>query len=97
MRRVDHIIIRPLLTEKSSAAAEETNTYAFAVGNEATKIEIKEAVERLFEVRVETVRTLVVRGKIKRFGRHYGKRPNWKKAYVTLSDNDAINVYGGAA
>ncbi len=97
MRRVDQIIIRPLLTEKSSAAADETNTYAFAVGSDATKIEIKEAVERLFEVRVKTVRTMVVRGKIKRFGRHFGKRPNWKKAYVTLNGDDAINVYGGAA
>ncbi len=96
MRRVDQIIIRPLLTEKSSAAADETNTYAFAVGTDATKVEIKEAVERLFDVRVKTVRTLVVRGKLKRFGRHYGKRPNWKKAYVTLGDSDAINVYGGA-
>lgn len=96
MRRVDHIIVRPLLTEKSATAADESNTYAFEVGNEATKIEIKEAIERLFDVRVKDVRTMVVRGKLKRFGRHYGKRPNWKKAYVTLSGDDAINVYGGA-
>ena len=59
-------------------------------------IEIKEAVERLFDVRVATVRTMVVRGKVKRFGRHYGKRPNWKKAYVTVDGDEVLNVYGGA-
>ena len=56
----------------------------------------RQQVERLFEVRVKDVRTMVVRGKNKRFGRHYGKRPNWKKALVTLNGDDAINVYGGA-
>ena len=93
MRRVDQIILRPLMTEKSAMATEADNTYAFEVGKDATKIEIKEAVERLFDVRVSTVRTMVVRGKVKRFGRHYGKRPNWKKAYVTLADGESINFY----
>jgi len=96
MRRVDQIILRPLLTEKSALATEADNTYAFEVGRDATKIEIKEAVERLFDVRVSTVRTMVVRGKLKRFGRHYGKRPNWKKAYVTVDGDEVLNVYGGA-
>ncbi len=96
MRRVDQIILRPLLTEKSALATEADNTYAFEVGRDATKIEIKEAVERLFDVRVTTVRTMVVRGKLKRFGRHYGKRPNWKKAYVTVDGDEVLNVYGGA-
>jgi large subunit ribosomal protein L23 len=94
MRRVDQIILRPLLTEKSAQATEAENTYAFEVGSKATKLEIKEAVERLFDVRVSTVRTLVVRGKLKRFGRHYGKRPNWKKAYVTVEGDAVLNVYG---
>jgi len=96
MRRVDQIILRPLMTEKSAMATEADNTYAFEVGKDATKIEIKEAVERLFDVRVATVRTMVVRGKVKRFGRHYGKRPNWKKAYVTVDGDEVLNVYGGA-
>jgi len=96
MRRVDQIILRPLLTEKSALATEAKNTYAFEVGGDATKIEIKEAVERLFEVRVAHVRTLIVRGKLKRFGRHFGKRPNWKKAYVTVEGDAVLNVYGGA-
>lgn len=96
MRRVDQIILRPLMTEKSAMATEADNTYAFEVGKDATKIEIKEAVERLFDVRVSTVRTMVVRGKVKRFGRHYGKRPNWKKAYVTVDGDEVLNVYGGA-
>ena len=96
MRRVDQIILRPLMTEKSAMATEADNTYAFEVGKDATKIEIKEAVERLFDVRVSTVRTMVVRGKVKRVGRHYGKRPNWKKAYVTVDGDEVLNVYGGA-
>lgn len=96
MRRVDQIILRPLLTEKSAQATEAENTYAFEVGKDATKLEIKEAVERLFAVRVGGVRTLVIRGKVKRFGRHFGKRPNWKKAYVTVEGDEVLNVYGGA-
>ncbi len=95
MRRVDTIIIRPLLTEKASAATEENNTYAFEVGKDATKIEIKEAIQSLFGVQVANVRTMVVRGKVKRFGRYFGKRPNWKKALVTVAEGDDLNFYSG--
>lgn len=96
MNRVDQIILRPLMTEKSALATEAENTYAFEVGRNATKLEIKQAVERLFDVRVGKVRTMIVRGKEKRFGRHFGKRSNWKKAYVTVEGDEILNVYGNA-
>ena len=74
---------------------ELSNTYAFEVGRESTKIEVKEAVQQLFGVRVEKVRTQVVRGKVKRFGRHHGKRSNWKKAYVTVAEGQSLDFYTG--
>ena len=95
MNRIDNVIIRPLLTEKTANQQVDANQYAFEVGLHATKIEIQQAVQQLFGVRVETVRTQVVRGKVKRFGRHYGKRSNWKKALVTLPEGETLNVYGG--
>ena len=96
MKRVNDVIVKPLLTEKSNGLNEDENTYAFQVGRDATKIEIKQTVERLFGVRVKQVRTMVVRGKMKRFGRYFGKRPNWKKAYITVEGDGVINVYGAA-
>ena len=95
MKRIDNVIVRPLLTEKTTRLQEEANQYAFEVGSAATKVEIKQAIEALFGVRVETVRTQVVRGKMKRFGRYYGKRANWKKAIVTLPEGEVLNVYAG--
>lgn len=86
------VLVRPIETEKSTTNLPE-NTYAFQVGLKANKVEIKRAIERFYGVRVRTVRTLVVRGKMKRFGRRMAKRPNWKKAYVTLHDGQNINVY----
>jgi large subunit ribosomal protein L23 len=95
VRRVDDIIIRPLLTEKATMQTELANSYAFEVGKTATKVEIKEAVQSLFNVQVTQVRTMVVRGKLKRFGRYFGKRPNWKKALVTVAEGDDLNFYTG--
>ena len=86
MAELHDILIRPLVTEKSTHLSEEQNTYVFEVGRLANKHQIKAAVESLFGVSVSDVRTLNVRGKMKRFGRFYGKRSNWKKAYVTLAD-----------
>jgi large subunit ribosomal protein L23 len=63
------------------------------VGIDANKRQVKRAIENFYGVQVESVRTLVVRGKVKRFGRHFGKRKNWKKAYVTLTDGNSINIY----
>lgn len=95
MKRINDILVRPLVTEKTTGLIEEANTYAFEVGRDSTKIEIGKAVEQLFDVKVEQVRTMVVRGKLKRFGRHHGKRPNWKKALVTLQEGEALNFFTG--
>ena len=95
MKRIDHVIIRPLMTEKATLASEATNTFSFEVGRDTTKLEIKDAVQALFGVRVEKVRTMVVRGKEKRFGRYFGKRSNWKKALVTVADGEDLNLYTG--
>jgi large subunit ribosomal protein L23 len=85
------IILQPLLTEKSSKMKEADNTVAFKVDVKANKIEIKRAVQKMFDVHVETVRTMVIRGKMKRMGRFEGKRPNWKKALVTLKQGETID------
>jgi large subunit ribosomal protein L23 len=91
MAELRDIVVRPILTEKTSTAQEFQNTYAFEVGIGARKSQIKQAIERLFDVEVSSVRTVNVRGKMKRFGRYYGKRSNWKKAYVKLVDGNTID------
>ncbi len=95
MAELRHVIVRPILTEKSANVQEYQNTYVFEVGVGANKNQIKLAVEQLFDVQVSAVRTVRVRGKIKRFGRHYGKRSNWKKAYVQLAEGDVIDFREG--
>lgn len=108
MRAAQSIIKRPLLTEKSArlretggaaTAAPEGETYAqqvvFEVARDANKIEIRRAVQDLFKVTVTDVRTLVVRGKVKRVGRFSGQRPSWKKAFVTLKAGDNIEFFEG--
>lgn len=86
-------LIRPLITEKSTTGLGSDNTYAFEVTVGANKHQIRTAIERFYGVQVVAVRTLVVRGKIKRFGRHIGKRSNWKKAYVTLAEGQTLPVF----
>ncbi|MCB9676508.1 MAG: 50S ribosomal protein L23 [Alphaproteobacteria bacterium] len=86
-------LVRPIITEKSTTFLGNDRTYAFEVGLSANKRAVKRAIESFYGVEVESVRTLVVRGKMKRFGRHYGKRSNWKKAYVTLAEGHSINIY----
>jgi large subunit ribosomal protein L23 len=108
MRSPQTVIKRPLLTEKSArlretggakAAAAEGEAYAqkvvFEVARDANKIDIRRAVEQLFKVSVTDVRTLVVRGKVKRVGRFSGQRPSWKKAFVTLKPGDNIEFFEG--
>ncbi len=92
MKPIHAIIKRPILTEKSTALQEEQNTYCFEVDMNANKIEIRSAIEELFEVRVVDVHTCIVRGKVKRFGRRLGRRSNWKKAFVTLHESDTLNL-----
>ena len=96
MKEPQKIIRRPLVTEKSTRQKEERNQYVFEANRDANKIEIKSAVERLFKVKVLEVRTSNVLGKLKRLGRKYGKRPDWKKATVTLREGDRIDFFEGA-
>ena len=93
MAELHEILIRPIVTEKSMVLAETENTYLFEVGTGANKIQIRQAVESVFGVCVDDVRTLNVRGKNKRFGRHTGKRSNWKKAYVTLAEGNTLDFF----
>ncbi len=87
------IILKPMITEKNSRMKENTNTVAFKVHQRANRIEIKQAVQKIFGVQVESVRTMVVRGKVKRMGRFEGKKPNWKKALVTLKEGETIDFF----
>lgn len=90
--RSPHSIIRShIATEKSHLMRDNQNCYVFEVDGNANKIEIRHAVEELFNVKVKNVATANVRGKMKRLGRFIGKRPNWKKAIVTLSKGEAIS------
>ena len=95
--RLLKVLKAPHISEKSTMVAEKLNTIVFKVATDATKAEIKAAVEKLFEVKVEAVRTLNVMGKTKRTGARVGKRSEWKKAYVTLVPGQDIDFMGGAA
>ena len=95
MKGPDQVVLRPLLTEKGTRLKEEGNQYLFCVAKTANKVEIKRAIEQLFRVTVLDVRTLQVRGKVKRLGRFQGRRPDWKKAVATLKQGDTIELYEG--
>ena len=90
------IIIRPLMTEKSMRQKEELNTVTFQVRRDANKIEVRSAVEAIFNVKVADVRTASFQGKLKRMGRHQGRRPDWKKAMVKLAPGHKIELVEGA-
>lgn len=92
-----HVIKGPLITEKLDRAREKFRQYSFLVDLKATKHEVARAVSTQFKVTVEDVRTIVMRGKIKRIGRNTGKRPNFKKAIVTLKEGDKIELFEGGA
>lgn len=89
------VVKRPLITEKSERGRESDRQYAFEVHQDATKIQVKNAVEKLFSVHVTAVRTSIARGKNKRVGRSIGRRPNWKKAVVTLKEGETIALFEG--
>ena len=89
------IIIKPIITEKSTALG-ESNSYVFKVKSDANKVEIAKAVETLFKVTVVSVNTITVPGKLKRQGRSQGLTPQWKKAIVKLKDGDRIPLFEGA-
>jgi large subunit ribosomal protein L23 len=94
--RLMKVLLSPIVSEKSALAADKSNQFAFKVVTDATKPEIAQAVELLFDVKVEQVRTVNVKGKQKRFGAMLGKRNNWKKAYVRLQEGQDIDFAGGA-
>ena len=93
----DHytVLKKPLLTEKSNLIKEELNQIVFEVNKKANKIEIEEAVEKLFKVNVIKVRTFTMLGKRKRMGRTEGRTSSWKKAIVTLKEGDRIDFFEG--
>ena len=95
--QLEQIIKRPLIfSEKGTILRDTENKYLFEVDLRANKIEVKNAVESLFDVKVLDVNTLIVRGKMKRMGRTEAKTRNWKKAIVTIDENDSIDFLEGA-
>ncbi len=95
MREARQVVVRPLMTEKSMRLKDERNTVTFQVVPDANKVEIRQAVEAIFNVKVSAVRTSTVEGKLKRMGRHQGRRPSWKKALVTLAPGHKIELVEG--
>jgi len=95
-RNAREIILRPIMTEKSMRQKEEHNVVTFRVRPDANKVEIRAAVEAVFNVKVTDVRTSSYEGKLKRMGRHQGYRPDWKKAVVQLAPGHKIELVEGA-
>jgi large subunit ribosomal protein L23 len=90
------VLLRPLITEKTVIAVDETNTYAFEVDMAANKFQVKDAVELAFDVTVERVRMMVMPAKTARRGRRLAvRKPKWKKAVVTLSPGNSIQLFEG--
>ena len=89
--RLMQVVLAPVISEKSTFIADKNNQVAFRVAPDATKPEIKAAVELMFKVQVDSVRVVNVRGKSKRFGTTIGRRRHWKKAYVCLKEGQEIN------
>lgn len=94
--RLMKVLLGPIISEKAALAADTNGQYAFRVAPDATKREIGRAVETLFEVKVDQVRVLNVKGKQKRFGQRMGKRKDWRKAYVRLLPGHDIDFGGDA-
>lgn len=87
------VIKKPLITEKTTIKKDDHNVISFVVDTDANKIEIKDAVKKLFNVEVDSVKTVNVAGKVKRVGKNSGKRSNWKKAYVTLKEGSNVDFF----
>jgi large subunit ribosomal protein L23 len=93
MRDPRTIVRKALITEKGTALRELRNQYHFEVARDANKIEIRRAIEVIFSVKVDEVRTMQMRGKVKRQGRYQGKRSDWKKAIITLQPEQKIELF----
>jgi large subunit ribosomal protein L23 len=91
------VLKAPLITEKLDAMREEQSTYAFEVDRRATKVDVREAIEKLFKVRVVEVRTAIMRGKKKRLGVRMGQQSNWKRALVKLQPGQKLDIFEGGA
>jgi len=91
------VLKAPLVTEKLDGLREDQHTYAFEVDKRASKIDVREAIEKLFKVRVLEVRTSIMRGKKKRLGVRMGQRSNWKRALVKLSPGQKLDIFEGGA
>ncbi len=96
MKSYHEVIKAPLISEKGTLLTETANQVLFKVRTGANKIEVKNAVEALFKVKVEQVRMARYLGKMRRIGKSMGRRSDWKKAYVTLKEGDKIDFFGGA-
>lgn len=92
---VEQVLIKPLLTEKSSIETENTNRYVFKVQTKANKYQIKDAVEAMFDVKVVNVHTAILPGKVKRAGKVTKKTSSWKKAYVKIQDGQKLELFQG--
>ena len=96
-QRLAQVLLAPVVSEKSTFVADKSNQYVFRVASDATKPEIKAAVELMFKTQVKSVSVMTVHGKEKRSGRFIGRRNNWKKAYVALAAGQEINFAEGEA
>jgi len=93
MKSIYDVVLRPVISEKADLQRDEDNIYCFEVHKDANKFEVKSAVEQMFKVDVTQIRTVVMRGKLKRVGKTFGKKRNWKKAYVTLKTGQTIELF----
>ncbi len=92
-RSPQDVVIRPLITEKTLRLAERENSYTFQVLRSSNKVQVREAIERLFDVKVEAVRTQNQVGKLRRVGRSIGATQNWKRAVIKVKEGDTIEFY----
>ncbi len=93
MRDPRQVVLRPLVTEKATTLKDDHNQVSFQVAMDANKVEVRQAVEAIFKVKVTGVRTQIIFGKEKRMGRYLGRRPSWKKAVVRLQQGSKIDLF----
>ncbi len=93
--QLEQVLIKPMLTEKSSIVTETENRYVFKVQRKANKYQIRDAVEKMFDVKVLNVKTAVLPGKVKRAGRRFTKTASWKKAYVQIQEGQKLELFKG--
>lgn len=95
MKEMYRVLKRPVLSEKADAVRDEELKYYFEVEMAANKMDIRQAVEKIFSVKVKKINTEIVRGKFRRVGRTFGQKPSWKKACVTLQEGFSIDLFEG--